>query len=429
MSITALNQTDTDPIRDLATEKGSYTMVKTTVGEYLSRLGLYDSSRKEGTWDASLVSVPFQRAAIPIQKNAIKQRMFRDLLRGGTLPPTVLYFRGDENRDVVIDGLQRTHVLTEAVKALSRREQGEKATDFAEDEISEMKKLNQEPLSVDNLLNRPVIFQRWQDLAPEEVVRLFIVLNAGQQKVSPRHLLEVMVDDLRKMFESWGIPLLTERQEKEQPARRTRKQAAPPPLGLDGEPEITPATAGITHFRYEYLIDGLHGYVGRDPHVKTNKVIQESGDSARLPLEERITEIGSEVCRADFTWACKELNDAIKQKYGNTPKWRLTIQNSDNFFIPLMAALGEARTSPGTKGALEDRKSKLLEIIRDSSDEDPLSLVGDNNSQSLTYVLNSIRSNIGRKQRSVVFIAFKRYFRAGTEDISYPIDWREALIE
>jgi hypothetical protein len=94
-----------------------------------------------------------------------------------------------------------------------------------------------------------------------------------------------------------------------------------------------------------------------------------------------------------------------------------------------MAALGDARTSPGTKGALEDRKSKLLEIIRDSSDDDPLSLVGDNNSQSLTYFLNSIRSNIGRKQRSVVFIAFKRYFRAGTEDISYPIDWREALME
>ncbi len=409
-----LNHTDTNPIRDLATEKGSYTMTRTTVGEYLARLRLYDPTKKEGNWDSSLVSGPFQRAAIPIKKNPIKRRMLRDLLRGGTLPPTVLFYRGEEDRDVVIDGLQRTHVLTEAVKALSNRERGEVVTDFADEEISGMQELHQKPLSLDELLERPVIFQRWKDLEPEEVVRLFIILNAGQQKVSSRHLLEVMGDDLHRMFSSWGLPLLTERQEKEQPRRRRRSV----------EDSLVDC---VTHFRYEYLIDGLHGYVGRDPHVKTNKVVQDSGDSARLSLEERITEIGSEICRADFVWACKELNEAIKSKYANTPKWRFAIQNSDNFFIPLMAALGDARTTSWTKGALEDRKAKLVDIIKNSSQEDPLALAGDN-SQSLAHVQNSIRSNIGRKQRSVVFIAFKRYFRNGTDDISYPVDWREALM-
>jgi hypothetical protein len=235
-----------------------------------------------------------------------------------------------------------------------------------------------------------------------------------------------MGDDLHKMFESWGLKIMTERQEKEQPSRRAQKSNTTP--DKIGDASAAAATAGITHFRYEYLIDGLHGYVGRDPHVKTNKVIQDSGDSTKLSLEERITEIGSEVCRADFVWACKDLNEAINEKYAGNPKWRFAIQNSDNFFIPLMAALGDARTTSWAKGALEERKAKLVELIKTSAEDDPLALAGDN-SQSLAYVQNSIRSNIGRKQRLVVFIAFKRYFRNGLEDASYPIDWREALMD
>lgn len=406
-----------EPIRDLATTAGSYSMVRTTVGDYLGNLRLYDAANGEVNWDNSIVTAPFQRAVIDISKNPIKRRMLRDLLRGGTLPPTVLFHRGPD-QDELVDGLQRTHVLVEAVRVLARHSQGEKAPDFAEEEIAGMRQLGQKPLTLDDLLSRPVVFQRWKDLRPEELVRLFIILNAGQQKVSPRHLLEVMGADIKEMFKSWDLPLLTERQEKEQPRRRGRKPVK----------ESLQPTAGVTHFRYEYLLDGLHAYVGRDPHVKTNKLLQASGDSARLPIEERITEIGSEVCKADFVWACKDLNEAIKEKYTGTPKWRYAIQTSDNFFIPLMAALGDARTTPWAKPAIEDRKAKLIDIIKTSGSEDPLVLAIES-SQSLTHVLNSIRSNIGRKQRSVIFIAFKRYFRNGTDDQSYPIDWREALMD
>lgn len=61
-----------------------------------------------------------------------------------------------------------------------------------------------------------MIPQMWRDLLPDELVRLFMILNVGQQKVSARHLLEVMGSEVRNMFEEWGLRLLTEREEKQQ---------------------------------------------------------------------------------------------------------------------------------------------------------------------------------------------------------------------
>jgi hypothetical protein len=51
----------------------------------------------------------------------------------------------------------------------------------------------------------------WYDLEPDELVRLFILLNAGQQKVSARHLLEVERAQLSARFRSRGLRMMTER--------------------------------------------------------------------------------------------------------------------------------------------------------------------------------------------------------------------------
>jgi hypothetical protein len=100
---------------------------------------------------------------------------------------------------------------------------------------------------------------------------------------------------------------------------------------------------------------------------------------------------------------------------------------SDNFFIPLMAALGNARSKERAKAALEDRKRKLIEMLRASDDPDPLLLMG-GGADSLETIQAGIRSNIGRKQRGVVYTAWVRYFLRGAEDPSHPVDWRDALV-
>jgi hypothetical protein len=420
-----------ESIRDLATKTGTYRMVRTTVGDYLALLGLFDPATRTGAWDVSVVNVAFQRATIDIKKNAIKRRMLRDLLRGGTVPPTVLAVRTGntddalaprpEARNLIIDGLQRTHVVTVGAVSLRSIAQGDAIEDFVRKEIAEMEQLGQRPLSLDEFLRRPFNFQLWRDLEPEELVRLFILLNAGQQKVSPRQLLEVMGAHIRAMFESWGLPLLTERQERENPRRRTRRAVE------EGRP-----IAGISHFRYDLLLDGLCAYLARNPHIKTSMLLQDAGDVVKLSVEdksveERITEIGSEVCKADFVWACKEFNQTIKRKYASEPRWVYAIQNNDNFFIPLMAALGDARNVEQARPALEDRKAKLVEIVSNGAD-DPLALIADNDDH-LYGIQARINSNIGRRQRAVVYGAFRRYFRQGTTDSSNPIDWRLASLD
>jgi len=405
----------TQPIRDFATTQGTYTIQETTVGEYLERLSLYDPATRLTRWDTSIMAT-FQRAVLPISQNPIKRRMFRDLLRGGTLPPIVLYERAEGQRPHIVDGLQRTHVQTTALDTLLVLDRHDEPENFAQQELNTIHNLNQDHISAQEFLERPVILQVWQDLEADELVRLFMVLNVGQQRVSPRHLLEVMGEDLRRMFEGWGLRLMTEREEKEMPQRRGRKKTI----------ENTPIP-GITHFRYEYLLDGLGAYVARNPHIRTTDILQSGGDTAELALEERVTEIGSELCRADFIWVCQDLNKAISERYETHARWRVAIQNSDNFFIPLMAALGDSRNNERAKPAIEDRKRKLIELIQSSTGADPLWL-SSTDSDSLSTILDDIRSNIGRRRRGIVFNAWRRYFRFGPEEDDYPVGWRTALL-
>jgi hypothetical protein len=393
-------------------------LYQTTVGSYLEMMGLYNPSAKKVSWDTSIVHVDFQRAVLPINKNPIKRRMFRDLLRGGTLPPIVLYQR-EGKRPLIVDGLQRTHVEAQALSALVELERGNKLEDFAQEEIKAIEDLKQSLLDVHQFLERPIILQKWSELEPDELVRLFMLLNVGQQKVSPRHLLEVMGQQMKEMFMDWGILLLTEVDQKAQPVKRRRRK--------NTNDVIDSSADTLAPFNYEYLLNGLYAYVMRDPHIKTKDVLEKNNEAASLSLAERVPEIGSELCQSDFVWVCNELNEIIQDRYKDDPKWRVAIQNSDNFFIPLMAALGEARHDNNIRGFVEDRKQKLIELIESSDDLDPLGF-SRQDSNGLAVIQKTITSNIGRKQRSMVYGAWRSYFKQGFDDSTYPINWRLAYM-
>ena len=401
-------------IRDLATQHGTYTLQMTNVGNYLTRLGLYKLDTKDVCFDPKVAS-GFQRTALDIRKNPIKQRMLRDLCMGGTLPPLVVYERPEQSLSwEIIDGLQRTHVQTEALQALISLERGEQLEDYVQAQFTAIKEQGQKLLTADEFLHRPVVLQVWRDLQSDELVRLFMILNVGQQKVSPRHLLEVIHADLRSMFQAWGLRLLTEKEEKMIPKRRGRKS-----------PEMMEIPS-ITHFRYEFLIDGLIAYVSRDPQIKTRSVLEDQ-DGINQRLSEHIVEIGSEICKSDFQWICLDLNKLINKKYADVPKWRGIIQTSDNFFIPLMSALGEARTSARSRFVVEQRKKELLDAVTNSKDDDPFRFYT-GGSDSLEKILDDVKSNIGRRRRAIIFFAWRSFFRHGIYDTNYPIDWRGAAV-
>lgn len=390
---------ESEPVRDLATARGYYITVRTTVGEYLASLGLFDQASRRTNWDISIVHADFQRALIDIKKNGVKKTMLRDVMRGGTLPPVCLAaVEGDESlRPVIVDGLQRTHVELTATKALIAIEAGDELEPFVAQVLEGI-----HPLNVSEHLLRPFEYHLWHDLDPDELVRLFILLNAGQQKVSARHLLEVMGAQLSAMFQSWGLPMMTERQRREQVGRR----------GADRPIE------GVNVFRYEYLINALIAYVDRNPHMKTTTLLQNLSQGGSL--DDRITDIDTE-CRADIVWVFRDLNQAMASKYEGHPQWEHAVMSSDTFTYPLLAALGAARDFPAGRPAIEDRKAKLLQLLGGPSD-DPLALMGEGPDR-LGTILAGISSNIGRRRRVITFGAFRRYFRHGPERPDYPLDW------
>ncbi len=396
-------------VRDLATKNATWRMWDTTMGGYLEWLGIY----KDGAVEPEQTPISgYQRNKIPIAKNPVKKRMLRDLLRGGTLP-TIVTIAQRGRAPEIADGLQRTDVITEALRILLATERGDSIERYLEMQLQELRDQGQAPLSVPGFLNQPLTLQVWNDLENDEKLRLFMVLNVGQQKVSPRHLLEIARPNLRSTFADWGIKLLSEREEKALP-KRVRK---------DTPPSVIPA---ITHYRYELLIDSLQAYVSNDPHTKTRSILE--GEGLNDTLSARITEVGSEACRDDFQWVCLSLNSAIRSRYAGRPKWEMAVQNNDNYVIPLFAALGDVRErdEDGMATELAARKNAIVELLDRDEDPDPLHLfdgVG-----NLEAVQAQIKSNIGRRHRAIVFFAWRTYFLRGADSAGFPVNWNDAAI-
>jgi hypothetical protein len=118
------------------------------------------------------------------------------LLSGPYLPPVTLYLEHptDGSRSVwVLDGSQRTHVpfldalIAQNIRAILAN------YEWMQTELEKLKAQGKEALSYEELMAQPAFLQIWSDLAsPSPIVRLFLLLNAGQQKFSSRHLLEVL---------------------------------------------------------------------------------------------------------------------------------------------------------------------------------------------------------------------------------------------
>lgn len=398
------------PVRDFSTSRATWTIRQGTVGDYLARFSVYDPAERSIIADNIPDSV-YQRAKIEISKNAIKKRMLRDLLRGGTLPAVVTVERSDGKYEIA-DGLQRTHVLTVAAEGLLALERGEQTSREVRAQLKEMEDQGQKPLDLDDFLAQPLVEQVWRELDSDEKLRLFMVLNVGQQKVSPRHLLEVAQSDVRATFEDWGIKLLTEREEKETPRPRGRRPKDAP---------TAPNT--VAHYRYELLIDSLQAYVSGDPHIKTRKLLEGDGPSEKF--DTRITEVGSEACRDDFKWVCLELNHRIQERYEGNSKWEMAVQVADNFLIPMFAALGKAREEADTGSTVQHHQQELLELL-DQPGDDPLNLCS--GPDSLDSIYEKVRSNIGRRQRAIAFFAWRNFFLKGPSRADYALNWRDAEI-
>jgi hypothetical protein len=309
--------------RDLSTERGERATVKTTNGQYLEMLGLWDPVRRVAIWNPDTLRMDIQRATIKIERNAVKLTMVRDLMRGGLLPPTCLVEESDAEemlKRAVVDGLQRAHCKTIALIKLLDIEAGAELDETGTDLVDSIKAMGQRPLLVDEFLARPFEYQLWRNLTAGEVVRLFMLLNAGQQKVTPRHLLEIMLHPLQRLFAEWGVPLITERDRKVMGRRR----------------KTDPVIEGQTVYSYERLLAGLAAYLDQDPHMRTKQLVETALDDTKwgAGIESRMMQVGDETLKDDLSWVFLRLNEAMKTTYASVPAWTYAIMQADTFVFP-----------------------------------------------------------------------------------------------
>ncbi len=399
-----------DPIRDLSTKKGSSQIIQWTVKGYLTQLNLWDGGNVKDL--ESDTAANFQRGILNIDTNKIKQKMFHDLLIGATLPPLIVYDNGASWE--IIDGLQRTSVIVEVLKTIRILELGEleknKIRKFASVMIAEMEKNNEPHLTSDDFLEQSIVVQLWKDLESDELTRLFMILNRSQQRVPDRHLLEVTRAELEQIFVDWGLLVSTLRTEKEHPGQRGRRSKA--------EVAAHPELEKLFTFRFEYLINGAIAYATQDQHTKTTGTLHEDDTT----FNQSLNIIRSDTCEHDFKWVCCDLHDIMLNKYGKSKKDNVLL--SEAFFISTMAALRFARTDTTIMSLVETRQADLIDLLSKSETTDPMVILEDTE-RGYNNIKFDAGSNIGKKQRNMVFLAWKQYFMNGARDPRYPINWQE----
>jgi hypothetical protein len=417
-----------DGVRDRSTAHGAVVLRTLTFEKYLADLHIYDPKARTVNIDADRIAVGIQRAAMKIQANHILERMMETLLRGGLLPTIALQESSDGTLRI-LDGLQRSNCMARALEYLLAWE-ADATADVPEFAQRIIEKVGPEHLiSSADYLRQPIFAQVWRDLTESEAVRLFLALNIGQQKVSLRHILESLGHQLADLFTSWGLQTYSE---KAQRAERGTTRGRRPRVKTGDAGDAPTATSSDGAFKLEFLINATRAYVGRDPHVKTRKAVTEAyqadEDLAELGprLIQSLTALGDEAdttARDDFLWVFQSLNSEIGRIYEANPKWRNAVATSDNFTLPLMAALGKARETDPAE--VDDRKQRLLDLL-DQSDPgtDPLAL--SETDDSLDAILLRTRHNIAAKVcRNTVYGAAREYFRIGPiGDVIF--DWAEA---
>jgi hypothetical protein len=94
-----------------------------------------------------------------------------------------------------------------------------------------------------------------------------------------------------------------------------------------------------------------------------------------------------------------------------------------------MAALGKARDQIDKHSLMDQYKEEIIGILREAEPgDDPLMLgpLTSQDEQSLASVLERVRSNIGKTTRTIIYNAWKEYFRVGRSSESLALDWEEA---
>ena len=326
--------------RDHSTQHGEVTYRTMPLGDYLHALNIWDPKSQTIHFDADKIAISIQRTPISLhQRNHILERMVASLLQGGILPAIALH-EDLYGNFTIIDGLQRSNCLTRGLEYLIHRDKEEPVPDWVQPiltQLAESSKL----LPVEDYLKIPIFLQIWKGLTNAELIRTFMALNLGQQKVSLRHLLEVLNPQLQELFAQWGIPIRTERGERtaEKPAKPRGRPKRKPITEGDGEAIVIPP------YRLEYLTNAARAYCEQNPQVRTKAAMEatyktDGFSDMGSDTVKRLMDLGEATAKQDFQWLFTAIATEMSRIYRDNPRWRSTILDQDNVTFPADGSTG-----------------------------------------------------------------------------------------
>jgi hypothetical protein len=270
----------------------------------------------------------------------------------------------EQGRVSILDGLQRTYILSEI------RDSGK-----------EFK------------LGQTLLVEFWLEDDPRNLIYRIIVLNAGQKPMSMRHQIEVLFSTFKSLLES-EIPQLTLLTEREGTRRvRSRK------YGLDKV-----ATA-------------YQAFLLKGPEVQKENVV------AQRIVEEDVLGADEDSLNRTFTEFKKTLNDYAQldddvcrvydgSEGAKGPKGTDWF-GGENVMLGFFAAVADFASRPDRVHRANTALESLKSTLRTSQvGEDPLGL------ETLEQVIkgfNTKRVNVGFATRKLLFNSFKEFFREAGE--------------
>ena len=312
------------------------------------------------------------------EKHKAYIRMRQDILEGAVLPPITLAVKPDNcdnimnlieqnnweatkdelskpNQLFILDGLQRTHILSDLKKGGNIFKEGQK-----------------------------LLLEFWIEKETKHLIYRLIILNSGQKTMSLRHQLELLFMTISEEIKK-DIPQIELLQEKDEQRRRKSKV-----------------------YSFESIITSYYCFLTKnyEPNKENliTRQIQEEGiiNADENELNDKLTLFKT------YLQYYSEIDDEIYKSYNYGDKKFINWFAKENVMNSFFASLSDYGNNS------EDKKDKILRALENLKNEfnkginDPLGLETFDNIANQT--INSSKKNIGLATKRFLFEGFREYF-------------------
>lgn len=330
------------------------------IGSEFDEFGIQRKKEKYKAYDRMKADIK-NGALLPTFTLAVKSKQVekgKELIKDGfdKDDSKVLDFFKQNKLYNILDGLQRTYILLDIKKS------GHKFDD-----------------------NQKIHLEIWLEKEKKHLIYRLIVLNAGQKRMTLRHQLELLFQNL--------VETLTE----EIPDLKIYKE-------VDEERRSQPL-----QFAFERIVTSYHCFLNKSPEIKkdnivTNQLIEDSIlDSSETELDKKLETYIS------YLQLYTQLDSSVFNFYKQKQEIRTAnLLSQENFINCFFSSISDFGITEDRIKRISTALNTLIAEIKDSKLSDPLG-ISTLNPIIAGYDVRKV--NVGIMTRKLLFNGFKEFFR------------------